>query len=140
MDHMSRRSALSLAMAATAVAAGTAPVLAQGSALTPGQGDKLPPGVSRKNWGTRNSMIPAYKSVAMVDIIYRPGAKSANPSMPNDMVCHVPEGELRVTRKDGTNFTAKKGDVWTCVKGEDEALENTGKTVAIMRVINLIPA
>ena len=139
MEHMSRRSALSMAIA-TVAAAGTAPALAQGSALSPGQGEALPTGVSRQNWGKSNSMIPAYKSVSMIDVIYQPGAKSANPSMPNDMVCHVPEGELRVTRKDGTNFTAKKGDVWTCMKGEDEALENTGKAVAIMRVINLLTA
>ena len=34
----------------------------------------------------------------------------------------------------------KKGDVWTCVKGEPEDVDNLGTTVAIMRVIHLLPA
>ena len=40
--------------------------------------------------------------------------------MPNDMVCHVPEGELRVKQTDGMEFIAKKGDIWTCKKGIGE--------------------
>jgi quercetin dioxygenase-like cupin family protein len=40
----------------------------------------------------------------------------------------------------GQTFTANKGDVWTCVRGQPEHVENTGSTVAIMRVINLLPA
>jgi hypothetical protein len=55
--------------------------------------------------------------------------------MPNDMVCHVPDGELQVME-----FLAKKGDVWTCKKGIGEDLENVGSTVAIMRIIDLLPA
>jgi quercetin dioxygenase-like cupin family protein len=126
--NVSRRSALSLALAATAAAA-TAPASAQ-----------APKGISRQNWGKRDSMIPGYKSVSMRDVIYQPGARTSNPSMPNDMVCHVPEGELRVKQTDGMAFIAKKGDVWTCKKGIGEDLENVGSTVAIMRIIDLIPA
>jgi hypothetical protein len=37
-------------------------------------------------------------------------------------------------------FVAKKGDVWTCIKGIGEDLEDVGSTVAIMRIIDLIPA
>ena len=55
--------------------------------------------------------------------------------MPNDMVCHVPEGELRVKQSDGMEFVAKKGDVWTCKKGIGEDLENVGSMVAIMLII-----
>ena len=111
----------------------------QGNADAIIPGKKLPPGVSQKVWGKRESWIPAYKSVAMVDHILQPGAKNSTAKMPNDMVCHMAEGELRVTKKaEGAQFTAKKGDVWTCKKGDDEATENTGKTVAIMRVISLI--
>ena len=36
-------------------------------------------------------------------------------------------------------FVAKKGDVWTCKKGIGEDLENVGSTVAIMRIIDLLP-
>ena len=127
MVKIDRRSALSLGLAATALAV-AAPVLAQ-----------APPGVSRQSWGKRDSMIPGYKSVAMRDVIYQPGAKTSSPSMPNDMVCHVPEGELRVKQTEGMEFVAKKGDVWTCKKGIGEHLENVGSTVAIMRIIDLIP-
>jgi quercetin dioxygenase-like cupin family protein len=123
-----RRSALSLGLAATALAV-TTPALAQ-----------APQGVSRQSWGKRDSMIPGYKSVSMRDVIYQPGAKTSNPSMSNDMVCHVPEGELRVKQSNGAEFIAKKGDVWTCKKGIGEDLENVGSTVAIMRIIDLIPA
>jgi quercetin dioxygenase-like cupin family protein len=98
-----------------------------------------PQGVSRATWGKGESMLPGYKSVSMRDVIYQPGAKTSNPSMPNDMVCHVPEGELRVRKSDGMEFVAKKGDVWTCTKGSREDLENIGSTVAIMRVIDLLP-
>jgi quercetin dioxygenase-like cupin family protein len=128
MTDISRRSALSLALAATAAAA-TTPVSAQ-----------APKGISRQSWGKRDSMIPGYKSVSMRDVIYQPGAKTSNPSMPNDMVCHVPEGELRIKQTDGMAFIAKKGDLWTCKKGIGEDLENVGSTVAIMRIIDLIPA
>lgn len=126
---MSRRSALKLGLAATgAFAAGA---FAQAPA---------PKGISRQAWGKRDSMIPGYKSVVMRDVVYEPGAKTSNPKMPNDMVCHVPEGELRVTQSGGMAFVARKGDVWTCRKGIGEDLENVGSTVAIMRIIDLIPA
>ena len=35
-------------------------------------------------------------------------------------------------------FVAKKGDVWTCAKGTPENARNTGTTVAIMRVTDLM--
>ena len=100
---------------------------------------QLPPGISREAWGKRESMIPGYKTVSMRDLVYQPGAKTSNPSMPNDMVCHVPKGELRVKQSDGMEFVAKKGDVWTCKKGIGEDLENVGSTVAIMRIVDLLP-
>jgi len=53
-------------------------------------------------------MIPGYKTVSMRDLVYQPGAKTSNPSMPNDMVCHVPEGELRVKQSDGMEFVARR--------------------------------
>jgi quercetin dioxygenase-like cupin family protein len=137
MQDISRRSALTLA-AATVLAGSAETAVGQGSALNPSPATPLPKGVSRKGWGKREAMLPDYKNVQMADLIYQPGAKSDNPSMPSDMVCHVPEGELRIKKSDGMQFTAKKGDVWTCKKGEGESAENAGKTVAIMRVIQLL--
>ena len=67
-------------------------------------------------------MIPGYKTVSMRDVVYRPGAKTSNPSMPNDM-----------------EFLAKKGDVWTCKKRIGEDLQNVGSTVATMHIIDLLP-
>ena len=131
MTKINRRSALSLGFAtAAALAAGKS-----ASAQT-----QLPQGVSIQPWGKGESMIPGYKTVSMRDVVYQPGAKTSNPSMSNDMVCHVPEGELRVKQTSGMEFVAKKGDVWTCKKGIGEDLENVGSTVAIMRIIDLIPA
>ncbi|MGQ0547714.1 MAG: cupin domain-containing protein [Betaproteobacteria bacterium] len=123
------RCALLSALAAAAAIAVPGAARAQGA-----------PGISRQKWGSRESMIPGYKRIAMRDVVYQPGAKTSNASMPNDMVCHVPEGELRVKQTDGMEFAARKGDVWTCKKGIGEDLENIGSTVAIMRIIDLIAA
>jgi hypothetical protein len=79
--NIDRRSALSLGLGATAAMAAGGPAIAQ----TP-----LPPGVSRQAWGKRDSTIDGYKTVTMRDVVYQPGAKSTSPTMPNDMVCHVP--------------------------------------------------
>ena len=55
------------------------------------------------------------------------------------MVCETTEGTLEAT-KDGQTFTAPKGTVWTCRKGGTEMTTNKGSTVAIMHVIDLLPA
>jgi quercetin dioxygenase-like cupin family protein len=83
-------------------------------------------------------MIPNYKTVSMRDNIYQPGASTSGSSMDNDMVCHMLEGELTVDTGSGDNLY-KKGDVWSCAKGMPERSKNTGSTVAIMRVIDLLP-
>jgi quercetin dioxygenase-like cupin family protein len=129
VDNIDRRSALSLGLAATAtLAAATSTQAAQ------------PMPIIRKTWGTSESMIPGYKSVSMRDVIYQPGAKTSDPSKPNDMICHVPEGELVVKQSDGMRFIAKKGDIWTCHKGMGADVQNVSSTLAIMRIIDLLPA
>src|SRR5437868_4226025 len=82
------------------------------------------------------SMIPAYKTVSMRDIVFQAKAKTSNPGMNNDMVCHCAEGELRIKQGPGMEFVAKKGDVWSCNKGLPEDTENIGSGVSIMRVID----
>ena len=59
--------------------------------------------------------------------------------MPNDMVCRCLEGELQVSQGADKKFVAKTGDVWSRTKGMPEANANNGSTIAIMRVIDLIP-
>jgi hypothetical protein len=137
MKPINRRSALALGLAATSSALVSRDAAAQQPAATAGK--EVAPGVQHVDRGKRPSMIPAYKTVSLVDIIYQPKAKLATGvPMANDMVCHCPEGELRV-KQPGMEFVAKTGDVWSCNKGITEETENIGTGVAIMRIINLLP-
>ena len=87
----------------------------------PDEGKEIAPGVRRVDLTKRTSEIPGYATVSMRDIVYQPGAKSENPAMANDMVCHCLEGELQVSQGPDTKFVAKTGDVWSCKKGMPEA-------------------
>ncbi len=140
MEDIDRRSALTFgfATAATLPALFT-PTPAFAQRYRPDEGREIATGVRRIELTKRPSEIPAYATVLMRDMVYQPGSKSENPTMPNDMVCHCLEGELQVSQGPGKQFVAKTGDVWSCVKGMPEADANTGSTIAIMRVIDLIP-
>ena len=134
MKDIDRRSALAFGFAATSAVVMTETAVAQ--PYSPSEGTEIAPGVRRVDLGKRDSMIPAYKTVSMRDVVYQPKSKSTNPGMANDMVCHCPEGELRVKQGPGMEFVAKKGDVWSCNKGLPEETENIGSGVSIMRVID----
>ena len=137
MVKMNRRSALTLALAAASAVAASEKAIAQRS--TTSAGKEIAPGVKQVDLGKGASMLPAYKSVAMHDFVYQPKAKTVNPSMISDMVCHCAQGSLRVKPGDGAEFVAKPGDVWSCNKGQPETVENIARGVSIMRVINLLP-
>ncbi|HEY2928430.1 cupin domain-containing protein [Piscinibacter sp.] len=140
MEDIGRRSALALGLATAAtVPALITPTPAFAQRYRPDEGKEVAPGVRRVDLTKRASEIPAYATVSMRDIVYQPGAKSSFPAMPNDMVCHCLEGELQVSQGPGKQFVAKAGDVWSCMKGMPEAGVSSGSTVAIMRVIDLIP-
>jgi hypothetical protein len=140
MEDIDRRSALAFGFATAAtLPVLLTPTLASAQRYRPDEGREIAPGVRRVELTKRVSEIPAYATVSMRDMVYQPGSKSENPAMPNDMVCHCLEGELQVSQGPGKQFVAKTGDVWSCVKGMPEADVNTGSTVAIMRVIDLIP-
>ncbi len=136
MKNVNRRSALTLSLAATSAVVVTKSATAQPYAPT--QGTEIAPGVRQVDLTKRESMISSYKTISMRDVVYQPKAKSSNPAMRNDMVCHCLEGELKVNQGPGKDFVAKKGDVWSCNKGLPENNENTGSGVAIMRVIDLL--
>ena len=139
MEGIDRRSALALGLAAAApLPALFTPTPAFAKRYRPDEGKEIAPGVRRDDLSKRVSEIPGYATVSMRDIVYQPGAKSDNPGMMNDMVCHCLEGELQVNQGPGKQFVAKTGDVWSCTKGMPEANANNGNTVAIMRVIDLI--
>jgi len=135
MVEIDRRSALTFGIATASTLAVSGPTFATAG---PTEGREVAPGVRRIAYGKRESMIPAYKTVGLRDVTYQPGASSSNSSMANDMVCHMLEGELTVEAGREMKFVAKKGDVWTCVKGMPENARNTGTTVAIMRVTDLM--
>lgn len=140
MEHIDRRAvlAIGLATAATWPAVFT-PTPASAQRYRPDEGREIAPGVRRIDLTKRASEIPAYATVSMRDTVFQPGAKSERAAMPNDMVCHCLEGELQVSQGPDTTFVAKTGDVWSCRKGMPETNVNNGSTIAIMRVIDLIP-
>ena len=136
MESLNRRQTL-LNIAVASVVLPFAPAAAQSSGST--EGREIAPGVRRIDYSKRETMIPNYKTVSMRDNIYQPGASTSGASMGNDMVCHMLEGELTVDTGSGDTLY-KKGDVWSCAKGMPERSKNTGSTVAIMRIIDLLPA
>ncbi len=134
MEQLNRRQTLFSIAAASVLPIQSAAAQTSG---TP-EGREIAPGVRRVDYTKRETMIPNYKTVSMRDNIYQPGASTSGSSMANDMVCHMLEGELTVDTGSGDSLY-RKGDVWSCTKGMPERSKNTGSTVAIMRVIDLLP-
>ncbi len=135
MEQINRRSALACGLAGV-----YGLVLSEQAVAQPSPGKDLGPGVRQVDFGERDSLIPAYGKVRLRDIVLQPGAKTPENAMMNDMLCHMTEGELAVVQND-KKFTVKKGDVWTCAKGiTTEGTQNNGNIVAIMRIIDLLPA
>jgi quercetin dioxygenase-like cupin family protein len=134
MNDIDRRSTFALGLAATLFAAPGA-----AEAQTRSEGREIGPGVRQVDFGERESVIPAYKRLRMRDVVIQPEAATPDNVMMNDMLCHMTEGELAVRQND-TRFTAKKGDVWACAKtNTTEGTKNNGSTVAVMRIIDLLP-
>ena len=133
---MDRRTTLASGLLAIPALASARPAAA--ATYGPAEGTETAPGVRQVDLGKREAMIPGYKSVAMRDIVYQPGASTRNPAMRNDMVCHCLEGELSLDQGHGMQFVAKKGDVWSCSEGMAENTRNVGATVAIMRITDLL--
>jgi hypothetical protein len=133
MNKIDRRSALGVGLAAASAA-----MMKPAAAQTAAYKDTTPfPGVVVRAYdGETPSLIPGFKTVSMRDVIMQPGSKTADATMMNAMICHVPEGELRI-EQDGKTFTAKKNFVWTCNKDTKEQVYNDGNVVAIMRITDL---
>ena len=99
-------------------------------------GSEVMPGIRLVELGKRESAIAAYKEIAMLDLIFAPGAVYPEEAMQHDMVCQCIEGELQI--KQGTNeFSIKPGDVYSCGKGTPEQATNAGSEAAVMRVIEM---
>ena len=137
MENMDRRLVLGLGLAASTL---VLPTAAAAQTYGPDEGKEIGPGVRVVDLGERDSVIPAYKMVKLRDVVIQPGAKTPDNMMKNDMVCHMTEGDLTVVQN-GKEFTVKKGDIWSCGKGNTtEGTQNKGSAVAIMRVIDLMTA
>lgn len=102
-----------------------------------GDETKVAEGVTVKVLGEGKSMIPGYAKVRLREVTVQPGSSFPLLTMKNDMVCHMAEGELKINQGD-MKFTVKKGDVWTCILGGKEGGANTGSTVAVMSVSDLL--
>ena len=100
MDQLDRRSALAIGLAAASIAV-VKPATSQ--TMDTGKDQSPWPGVVVRTYGESPSIIPGFKTVSMRDIIMQPGSKTAFPPMPNAMVCHITEGELRIDQ-DGKIF------------------------------------
>jgi len=136
MSDLDRRSALAFGLIGISGLALSDTAAAQTPETSAGK--ELAKGVRQIDLGERASLISAYNTVRLRDIVLQPGAKTPDNAMMNDMLCHMTEGELAVVQND-KQFTVKKGDVWTCAKGiTTEGTQNKGSTVAIMRIIDLL--
>lgn len=122
---------------AAALLGGSKPGQAQ--TYGPDEGQEMAPGVRAVELAKADAMVPGFKSVSLVDIVFQPQSNLPVSSMPNAMVCYMTEGELTLTQ-DGEEFQAKKDHLWTCAEGTQEGARNDGNAVAIMRVTNLMTA
>ena len=85
-----------------------------------------------------DSEISAYKSIALVDIVFQPGSVAPESVMDNDMVCHITSGEFKI-KKGAKEFTVKEGEVYTCGKGKTDMATNTSAVVGVHRIAILMP-
>jgi hypothetical protein len=138
MAGMARRSALALGLAAAATPTLVSSRSASAQAAGPEEGEEIFPGIRLMKLNQREAIIPGYKTVVMIDLVFQPGSHFPEGAMENDMVCHITEGELRIVQN-GQEFRVKKNDVYTCAKGTTEEAWNEGNVVAVMRVTELLP-
>ena len=89
-------------------------------------------------YGKGPAILPTYKQLSLVDVVFQPGSDLPPSTMENDMICHIAAGELRVLQN-GKEFRFKQGDVWSCATGTEEGARNEGSTVAVMRIVDLLP-
>jgi quercetin dioxygenase-like cupin family protein len=137
VTEVDRKSALVLGLAGTLLPV-VAPDSAVAAAYGPNAGEELAPGVREVFLSEREAALAAYKRVWMTDLVFQPGAATAVDLVPNDRVCHMVEGLLRV-RLGEQEFVIKKGDLWASPKGASEQRINTGADVAVVRIIDLLP-
>ena len=85
------------------------------------------------------SVIPGFAKMRLREVTWQPGGMEGERPMPNAMVCECTAGSFETT-VDGKTIVRKKGDIWTCKPGQVISDVNKGKTPAVMRVFDLLPA
>ena len=138
MENFDRRSALVLGAAIFApLVSLSRPAMA--ALYTPDAGKEVMPGVRQVDLGKWPIDLGAYKNAVVTDYIFAPGSGFPSEAMKNDMICQMVEGEVWVKQGD-KEFTAKMGHTFTCAKDSLEEDKNQSSAVAVMRVIDLLPA
>jgi hypothetical protein len=102
-------------------------------------GKEIMPGIRQVELGKWPIDLGSYKSAVVNDYVFGPGTGFPNEVMKNDMICQMIEGEVWVKQGD-KEFTAKMGHTFTCAKDSSEEDKNQSSAVAVMRVIDLLPA
>jgi quercetin dioxygenase-like cupin family protein len=121
------------------VAGATAFILGERGETFAGQAKPPPPEVKDvdiKEGKPVDSMIPGFSKVRLREFTFKPGGR-VKATMDNPMICECSQGTLEIDQ-DGKKFTAKKGHLWTCNQGTVEETVNKGKTVAVMRVFDVL--
>jgi hypothetical protein len=141
MDEMDRRSAMTLGLtvaAATPIVALATPAAA--AMYGPEDGEEIMPGIRQVKISEYPATFGGYAKAVLSDFIYAPGVEEPSSAMPNDMICQMIEGELLTQLRGEEPSTSKVGSLWTCAKGALEQNTNQTDAVAVMRVIDLLPA
>jgi hypothetical protein len=138
MESLDRRSAIVLGAAVFApLVSFSRPAAA--AMYAPDAGKEVMPGVRQVELGTWPIDLGAYKSAVVNDYVFAPGSGFPSEAMKNDMICQMVEGEVWVKQGD-KEFTAKMGHTFSCAKDSFEEDKNQSSAVAVMRVIDLLPA
>jgi hypothetical protein len=136
MPNTGRRAALGFIVAGVS----SLPLPWRAAAYSPDSGQEVAPGVREVHLGSAVVALPGYKIVGMRDLVFQPGTNTYDPSLPNDMICHVTRGLLRV--KVGEREWVAKRDIglWAGVRGSKVSYRNTGADVAVVRIMDLLSA
>jgi hypothetical protein len=103
-------------------------------------GEEIMPGIRQVKLGEFPATFGGYAKAVLSDWIYAPGVVEPSSAMPNDMICQMIEGELLTKLRDEEPSISKIGRLWTCAKDALEQNTNQSDAIAVMRVIDLLPA
>lgn len=86
------------------------------------------------------SVIPGVPRIRLRTLTFQPGAGGSRKiTMKNSMICEITQGALDSV-VDGKPVRRNTGDIYTCKPGLVIQVKNNGTTVAVMRIIDLMPA